>query len=148
MEYQLRAARPDDAAWVNILTKETMNPWVEAAWEAEEDRQHYYYLNRFNLETTRIIEVNGRSAGRISLEISEKTLNLADIHIAEEFQGHGLGTKIIKDKLAEAVKKGLDVELKCLRSNPVQNLYIRLGFKLILQDEKRLYYKYSVRNED
>lgn len=141
MEYLLINAVPEDEDWVNNLTVKTMKPWVEAAWKEEADRQHYYYLNRFDLKTTQIITVDGRKAGRISSSENETTFELSDIHLEENFHGSGLGTKIINDTIAYAFSRGLTVELKCLRTNPVQNLYLRLGFSLIKEDEKRLYYR-------
>jgi len=141
MEYHLIDAKPSDAQWVNELTINTMRPWVEASWKEESYRQHYYDLNSFDLETTKIIIVGTKRAGRISCEKNEKNLTLADLHLIPDFHGSGLGTKIIKDTINEAFSKGLGVELKCLRTNPVQGLYLRLGFKLIDQDEKRLYYR-------
>ena len=141
MEYKLLEAVAADGKWVDELTVMTMKPYVEAAWENEADRLHYYKLNRFDLEHTKIIIVDGRRAGRLTVRSENDLLDLADLHLLPEFHGSGLGTRIIKDIIAEAFGKNLAVELKCLRTNPVQGLYRRLGFKLIDEDEKRLYYR-------
>jgi len=141
MKYKLIDAVPEDSDWVNNLTVETMSSYVEASWKAEAHRQIYYKLNRFDLESTKIIEIRNGRAGRISCIADNNTMTIADIHLESTYHGSGLGTQIIKDTINKAFKNGLAVELKCLRTNPVQNLYIRLGFKRIKEDEKRLYYR-------
>lgn len=141
MEYYLVAAVPEDAEWVNDLTVISMKPWVETSWETYAERQRYYELNSFSLQTTKIIIANKKRAGRISCSIDGNTFSLDNLHLLPTFHGSGLGTKIITDTINDAHAKNMTVELKCLKTNPVQNLYIRLGFSLINEDEKRLYYR-------
>lgn len=141
MEYKLIDAVPEDAAWVDSLTEKTMETYIRAAWKTEEEYQHYLCLNRFVLEATQIIIVDGKKAGRLSCRREDGSFHLDELHIEENFQGLGLGSRILGDMIELARSEGLPLELKCLRTNPVHNLYIRLGFSLIKEDEKRLYYR-------
>lgn len=141
MNYNFSNAVPQDETWVNDLTRATMKPYVEKSWSTAEERENYYRLNRFNLQYTRIILVNGQKAGRLTASQNNKILTIENIHLLPEFHGSGLGTKVISDIIETALSKGLAVELKCLKTNPVSSLYERLGFKLKEQDEKRLYYR-------
>ena len=141
MNYILVKATPQDEDWVNNLTRATMKPYVESSWTDLKDQEYYYHLNRFDLAHTSIIFVKEKKAGRLTISQDDTVLTLEDLHLLPEFHGRGLGTKIIKDVIEQAFASGLAVELKCLKTNPVSNLYNRLGFKLIKADEKRLYYK-------
>lgn len=140
-EYRLLPATSADEDWVDALTYKTMKPYVEASWAEEAERRRYYELNRFDLEHTKIIYKGARRIGRLTTRIAGETLELEEIHLIREFHGRGLGTRIIGDVIKEASAEGLLVELKCLKTNPVQKLYSRLGFRLINEDEKRLYYR-------
>ena len=141
MNYTLTDAVPEDEDWVNALTRNTMRPYVEESWMQDKDREYYYKLNSFDRENTGIIRVDNRRAGRLTVLRDADKLDLADLHLLPAFHGSGLGTEIITDVISQAFSEGLAVELKCLKTNPVQNLYIRLGFKLVEEDEKRLYYR-------
>ncbi len=148
MNYKLIEASPGDADWVNELTLKAMKPYVEESWQTEKERQHYFSLNSFDPDHTKIITVEGVRAGRLTVYTENNVINLAELHISPEFHGRGIGTGIIKDTVADAFSKSLPVELKCLKTNPVKNLYKRLGFKLVKEDSKRLYFRIEAGQEE
>ena len=47
--------------------------------------------------------------------------------ILPDYQGTGIGTKILKTVLEE--NEGVRIYLKTYRENPARNLYLRVGFK-------------------
>ncbi|MBI9108577.1 MAG: GNAT family N-acetyltransferase [Spirochaetales bacterium] len=141
MEYQLRDAVSEDEQWVNSLTEQTMGSYIRETWDTDSEYRHYLDLNCFDLGTTKIIIADGKKAGRISYCRDGQTFHLDNLHLDSDFHGRGLGTRIILDTLEIARAESLPLELKCLKTNPVQTLYIRMGFTLIKEDEKRLYYR-------
>jgi ribosomal protein S18 acetylase RimI-like enzyme len=141
MEYILRDATPEDREWVDALTEKTMGTYIRASWQTEEKYQHYLRLNSFNLESTKIIIADGKRAGRLSISRKEQVLHLDNLHLETDFHGRGIGSRVIIDTIETACSEGRVLELKCLKTNPVQSLYTRLGFSLIKEDEKRLYYR-------
>ena len=44
-----------------------MRPYVEATWPSDEEREEYYWPNRFQQNETEIIQVDGEDAGRITI---------------------------------------------------------------------------------
>ncbi len=50
------------------------------------------------------------------------------IYIINEYQGKGIGTKILKDKIEENCNR--DIEIQYFKQNPVGSLYTKLGFTL------------------
>ena len=51
---------------------------------------------------------------------------VGNICIIPEYQGKGIGTKILKDKLKENKDRNIDIQY--FKQNPVGKLYERLGF--------------------
>src|SRR5271165_1717803 len=67
MGISTRPAVASDEEFVNALTREAMRPYVEATWPSDEEREEYYWLNRFQQNETEIIQVDGEDAGRITI---------------------------------------------------------------------------------
>ena len=143
MEYTLRRSIPEDAKFVNDLTRKTMRNYVEAIWSEESDRENYYVINQFHQPSTEIIEQDGKPIGRLSLNHNEEGTVLDEIHLIPEVQGLGIGTKIIKSVLHDAQKQGKSVFLMVLETNPAKKLYERLGFVTYKQENHRYYLRFS-----
>lgn len=58
-------------------------------------------------------------------------------------QGRGLGSRIIRDLLAEADQAKASIRLTVLRPNPAKKLYERLGFVVVSEDE----FRFTLRRE-
>jgi ribosomal protein S18 acetylase RimI-like enzyme len=75
-----------------------------------------------------VVEVDGRSAGRLYLADLPGELRIVDIALLPAVQGRGVGTRLLDDVLAEAEARALPVTLHVERWNPAWRLYQRLGF--------------------
>ena len=139
MGISTRPAVASDEEFVNALTRETMHPYVEATWPSDEEREEYYWLNRFQQNETEIIQVDGEDARRITITRRPGCIVLEEIHIAPRFQGRGIGQMFIRKVLAEADERRIPTELKVLKKNPAQKLYMRLGFVTVRDADERLY---------
>jgi GNAT superfamily N-acetyltransferase len=148
MEISTRPAVASDAEFVNALTRETMRPYVEATWPSADEREDYYRLNRFRQDETEIIQVDGADAGRITLTRHPGCLVLEEIHVAPGFQGRGIGEAVIRKVLAEADDRRIPTELKVLKKNPAQKLYLRLGFVTVRDADERLYMVRGVQQDE
>jgi ribosomal protein S18 acetylase RimI-like enzyme len=82
-------------------------------------------------------------AGRLQLDKNKEAYRIINISLLPAFRNKGIGTRIINDILIEANRKGIPVFLEVDRINPAQNLYFRLGFKVIQQDEIKYSMKYT-----
>jgi ribosomal protein S18 acetylase RimI-like enzyme len=61
-------------------------------------------------------------------ETQQDAMHILAIYLLPEFQGCGVGTKILKQKQLEATDMGLPVCLTVLKKNHAKRLYERLGF--------------------
>lgn len=128
MRYTLRPATDADYDALYRLHEATMRATVEQVWGWDYAGQARFFRERWNPADRQVIVVDGRDAGVLSVERRPHEVWLANIEIAPEFQGRGLGTAIIGDLLREAHGRGVHVALQVNRANPARRLYERLGF--------------------
>ena len=139
----LRTAKENDESFVNELTRRVMREYVEETWESEKEQERYYALNEFCRSTTQIIQFKGIDVGRISVTRTKERFVIDGIHILAEFQGKGIGGRVMQMVLDEANEAGVSVELKLLKNNPSKKLYERLGFHVCGEDRERLYMRWT-----
>jgi GNAT superfamily N-acetyltransferase len=66
--------------------------------------------------------------------------------IFKDFQGQGIGRKLIAQIIEDANNTGIPVELILLKTNPVKKLYDDLGFYLYKKDMNRYYMSTATMN--
>jgi predicted GNAT family acetyltransferase len=86
------------------------------------------YQSRFPEAVHSIIEVAEQPAGRIYMARLADSLRILDITILPEKRNAGIGTRIIKDLMAEAKTSGKAVRIYVESFNPSLHLFERLGF--------------------
>ena len=75
--------------------------------------------------------VDGNAVGIYSVAEYPDHIFLSELQISPEYQGKGLGTKIMKEQMQYAKKRDLALRLQVLQENRAQELYLRLGFLVI-----------------
>ncbi len=90
--------------------------------------QDGFFKEGWNRGPHKIILVGVIPVGIYSLAEHPDHLFFSEIQILPEYQGNGLGTKILKEQIQYAKSLGLPLRLQVLRENKAQELYLRLGF--------------------
>jgi GNAT superfamily N-acetyltransferase len=94
----------------------------------EENIQDGFFKEGWNLAPHKIILVDGVPAGVYSIAVHQDHIFFSELQILPGYQGHGIGTKIMKEQMQYAKSLGLPLRLQVLRENKAQELYLRLGF--------------------
>jgi ribosomal protein S18 acetylase RimI-like enzyme len=143
----LRDATLWDQEFVDSLTRFVMQDYVLQTWSLLQEHEAYFTKNAFDLQTTKIIQLEGRDIGRLSvLETDDYTL-VDNIHVWPEFQGLGIGKALIEVLIGQSHTRGAYVKLQVLRVNPAKMLYERLGFRIYAEDAERLYMRTYVHGQ-
>lgn len=137
--YFLRPATPADLEFIKALHKANFKDQVTAIWGWDETMQSRLVEERFDPAKLRIIQSNGKDIGALQTEARPEEVILENIQLLPDYQRRGLGSKIIRDVLADADAAQLPVTLTVLRTNPARSLYERFGFFVTRQDEVRYY---------
>ena len=89
------------------------------------------YKNKYKAATYRVILYKKRPAGRLYLSESNHEIRIIDITLLPEFQGKGIGSKILADIIKTAKQKNKKITLHVNHGNRAIKLYESLGFKKI-----------------
>jgi len=125
-----------------------IRPYVEQLWKWDQAEQERRFRESFDLDTIKIVCVDGRDVGYLDVKNHDDHLLLAGIYLDSQYRRLGLGSKIIGDLLMECARLHKPLRLRVLRSNPAQRLYRRLGFRSFKETESHIYMESSVRDEN
>ncbi|HEX8071198.1 MAG TPA: GNAT family N-acetyltransferase [Pyrinomonadaceae bacterium] len=107
------------------LSEAQLAPLLRMQFEA----QRRAYNARYPAAGHQLILLDGQPAGRIWVAREADAFTLVDIALLPAARGGGLGTRLIKDLIAEADSAARPVRLTVLKSNDgARRLYERLGF--------------------
>jgi ribosomal protein S18 acetylase RimI-like enzyme len=134
----LRAAGPDDEAFLAKVYASTRAaemaavPWSDAdrrAFLAMQHRaQHTDYHRRYPDASFDLVVLRAQLVGRLYLDRGEREHRVIDIALLPEYQGQGIGTRLLDGVLAGAQAAHVPVRLHVEAGNPAAGLYRRLGF--------------------
>jgi ribosomal protein S18 acetylase RimI-like enzyme len=134
---EFRECVATDREWAYALKSEAYREAVEQQFGPwNEEFQRALFATRWDPARWRVILVEGRAAGLLALEDREGELWLADIALAREWRGRGIGSTILRDLLARAGAAKKALRLQVLKSNRrAEQLYLRLGFRRVAESE-------------
>lgn len=127
--------------FVYNVKKNAYKKYVEECWGSwvEEDQIKYFenFINNVK-ENAYIIKLGNKDIGFYNDKILENgNYEIGNICIIPEYQGMGLGTKILQYIIEQ--HKNEDIEIQYFKQNPVGKLYERLGF--ILDSETQFHFR-------
>jgi ribosomal protein S18 acetylase RimI-like enzyme len=126
----LRPATPADSEFCYQLHKAAMGDYITAIWGWDEQRQRDFQSRSFNPARWQIITAARGDIGMLDIEYRPGEIYISRIEIHPDYQGQGIGTRLISTLADEATAKGQDLVLDVLTVNHrAQALYQRLGFK-------------------
>ena len=150
MNVTLRPFSPDDQQFLFTLyagaRQEELAP---LGWDPQQQEmflrmqfntQQRWYEQAYSGASHHVILLEEKPVGRIMVLRQAGGNHLVDIALLPEFRNQGIGTRLVKDLIAESEKAGVPVRLQVLRTN-VQafRLYERLGF--IKTGEDQMYFQ-------
>lgn len=132
---QLTRPTPDDQEFVFATYKATLRPYVEWAWGWDEAFQRAGFWKHHPLDQMQLIAVDGERAGVLHVEEQDSLHFIRTIFLVPEFQGRGVGARLLRGEIERARRQGKALQLKVIKINPAKRLYERLGFVVIDEDD-------------
>jgi ribosomal protein S18 acetylase RimI-like enzyme len=120
------------------IHRAALGPYVEVTWGWDEGFQASEFRRRGKVGKWQVIDVDGQIAGFIEVDEQSDRIVLNTIELAPEYQGRGMGTKLVSELLSRARKRHLPVQLRVLKCNPARALYERLGFRVAGETETHI----------
>ncbi|MDQ1534810.1 MAG: hypothetical protein QOF28_2571, partial [Actinomycetota bacterium] len=128
--FAVRPAASADRPFLFALKQATMGEYIVATfgpWDEAKERRHFGPdLNRIA-----VISVDGRDVAMVEARSEGGDLYLANIQVAPELQGRGIGTRIVELLASAAHARGRALVLRVLKVNGrAQRFYERSGFEV------------------
>ena len=129
-DVHLRRSAPEDSDFVLNLRRRTLMDLVIRSWGSwDDDRQHRYAERLVASESTRVARCGGVDIGILCVEEQDGGLVIETIGLLPEYQGQGIGSRLVRDVCREASARGISVSLEVQKANRrARSLYERLGF--------------------
>ena len=108
-----------------------MKEYVDKTWGWDDAQQEAAYRTNHDPAEIQIITYDGTDIGMISIEEGDADVFVPHIEISPEYQGRGIGSRILGQIITNAAQRQKSVSLRVLKVNPAKSLYERLGFKIV-----------------
>lgn len=137
MDYQLRPAVPEDRDWIYACKAASVRPYVESIWGWDEAFQRRDFDGDFgSIGQFRVIEAAGQPIGFLQVLEEEDCVEVAELHLAPDRRGQGIGSSILRRLLNQCRNQGRTLRLGCFKENHrAKALYQRLGFRQTAETE-------------
>ena len=129
-----RAVKDEDLDFLLMLRRKSMTKHLADAKIKLTNAQHlervkeHYYDSHIILRNRKPIGVI--KLGVISLKGTDKSLHIRQLQILPEYQGQGIGSKVLAVVKKRALQLQLPITLNVLLKNPARGLYLRHGFQI------------------
>ncbi|WP_312329530.1 GNAT family N-acetyltransferase [Sphingobacterium sp.] len=130
LEIKYRPALKSDIKFLLNLRLQTMNPHLIASSLPICEEAHLQRIE-YKFEHAKIIEINDCAIGLLKCHRQTKKIELIQIQLAQSFQGKGIGKRILKELIKEAIESEKTITLSVLKTNQAKNLYLCMGFKIV-----------------
>lgn len=131
---RFRQAQQSDVGFLLALRKAAMGEHLIAAGLNLSDQQHLARVNEcFN--DSSIILLDKQPIGLVKLGVFTENLHVRQLQILPDFQGKGIGGKVLVLVKEKARALNLPLTLNVLLANPAISLYLRYGFVVTGQNE-------------
>ena len=129
-----RSVKHEDIDFLLSLRKKTMSKHLADAKLKLSNEQHLerikenYYNSHIILRDRKPIGL--LKFGVVAINDTDKSLHIMQLQIVPEFQGKGIGSKVLAVVKKKALQLQLPITLNVLLKNPAKGLYLRHGFQI------------------
>ncbi len=144
MDISCKPVSVSDEPFVETVYFETHRWIIEElfGWRGD-DIEREKFRESYDAQNTNIILAAGIPIGWWTVQRGPDAIHLEAIYLLAAHQGHGVGTRLIRNILAEAQEAGIPVRLSTAKINPARELYTRLGFSLTHEDRYKAYFEHA-----
>lgn len=134
MDFELVRAGSEDRDFLLTLRLLTMVDHLEEAGIFLTQAEHLFRLDEA-YECSYLILCQQEKIGTLKFREESDKFEIMQIQISPAHQGYGLGKMVLGRVIEWSMGNGKPIELTVLKANPAKELYLRLGFTLVGEDE-------------
>jgi ribosomal protein S18 acetylase RimI-like enzyme len=100
-------------------------------------------ITRFPLNFDFVILYDSKSVGRLQLYEDDTEIRVINISLSSAYRNMGIGSTVLKKIIRRAISNRKCIFLEVDKSNPANELYTKLGFKVMGENEINYSMKYN-----
>ncbi|HVF49924.1 MAG TPA: GNAT family N-acetyltransferase [Pyrinomonadaceae bacterium] len=104
--------------------------------------QDDFFAGDWDAPAFEIINCDGTPCGYLCVEDCDGDIHVREIVLLPEFQGRGIGSRILREIIERARLRRIPVRLGTHLANRAANLYRRLGFRQFAQTESHILFEW------
>lgn len=146
MDYNFENYKKEYFKTLYKMKKENFKWYVKKIYGWDEKKQIEIYKNFINehRKDMKIIKSNNKIIGVFTNYINENNESVISLfYIDKNYQGKGIGTKILKEQLEFDKQNKRNTILQVYKENPAQFLYKKVGFEIYQETDTH----YKMRRE-
>jgi len=124
-----------DPTLLASLRVEAMRPSLDALGRFDPIRARQRFLSTYTPEDTRLIYVGENLAGFYVIRTRTDHIMLDHLYISDDFQGTGLGRRVMQIVQDHARRDQLPIQLMALKNSAANGFYLSCGFKHVSSSE-------------
>lgn len=132
LEY--RKAVEADIDYLLWLRKETMDEHLINSGISLNGEEQLLRIN-YLFDQAKMVLLDGEVIGLLKLDERENEVEIVQVQIDSKFQGRGLGRQIIESVIENSLSQQKEILLSVLKQNPAKDLYLRMGFIIVSEDD-------------
>jgi ribosomal protein S18 acetylase RimI-like enzyme len=140
---RVRPASSGDREFLFEVRRAALRTYVEQTSGWDDAEQRTTADREFGELPYAVVEESGRPVGYVCVIHQSECDFIEEIALLPEAQGRGIGTRLVRDILQAAQRRGVPVRLSVFASNPAQALYARLGFEVLRIEHPRTAMEWS-----
>lgn len=142
MEFSLEDIN-DEKELIYLMKKESVRPYVEKIWGWDEDYQIKDFNESYVASNFKLIQKENNIIGFTEINEFENYINITEIHLKPNYQGRGVGSKIIRKIVDQANNLSKTVIIGCFKENKgAIKLYKRIGFEVYRETDTHVIFKH------
>ena len=144
LELSRRPAQEEDAEFARQTHHRAYHDVVVKQFgEWSDEEQDKFFESAWKGSKHEIIYANGKPCGYFSMDETDAAIILHELVLLPEFQGQGIGSKILSEAIEISKSKNIPAHLQVLKENKAAELYYRLGFKKTGETKTHYQMKYN-----
>ena len=128
---ELRRATPKDFDMALNLYLVTMKPLTAELMTWDENKQSTGFAEQWKVEDVQIIVLKGWNVGWVQTAEMASEIFLQQLFVSPEYQGQGIGSKVLQALGKHWERTGKPVVLNVLKNNPARRFYEKHGFTVV-----------------
>lgn len=142
MRISMKRARHSDIEFLKNLSAVTMNEYLEKLGLSSDDSSNLKQI-KHHFDAANILYIYDKPIGLFKYYEDEKMIHILQIQLLPEYQGKKIEEGLLKELQAVSKFSSKNIDISVLKSNPAKDLYERLGFSVVSQNDNEFILQYN-----